>query len=638
MSNPIPAPAPRRSLPWLAIALAAVLAVAINVIAERALPSARIDLTERQLFTLAPGTREVLSGLNEPITLRFYYSRRLGKEVPQYGTYAERVQDMLREYVAAANGRLVLEVFEPEPFSEAEDRALAYGLQGVPVDQSGEQVYFGLAASNLTDEERTIGFFQPERERFLEYDLTRLVYELSGTPKPVVGVLTTLPLNGEMRGAMGGRPSPPWVAMTQLRQFFSVRDVAVDAKAIDPEIRTLWLVHPQGLSEATLFAIDQFVLRGGRLVVFVDPHSEAQAMRPGPRGQPVPDTSSSLEKLFAAWGVAFDKDQAVGDLRGAWRVRAGPQDRVQAVDYVAWFNAQADGLNRTDPTTGELNQVTVASAGFLAPREGATTRFEALISSSATEASAIDAAALREEPNPTRLLASFKPSGQRYTLAARISGTVATAFPGDLPEGVEAPAERLTAAREPVNIVVVADADVLEDRFWVRVQDFFGQQTATPFSDNGSFVVNVTDNLSGAAALIGLRSRGEAARPFTAVEAIRRGAERDFREKEQALTKKLEETEKLLRELRTGSAPGAARTAEAVITPAQRAAIDEARRTIVETRRELRQVQFDLKRDIERLKGSLQLWNVVAVPVGVMVLALVLGLVRRSRRNVRAPA
>jgi ABC-type uncharacterized transport system involved in gliding motility auxiliary subunit len=352
----------------------------------------------------------------------------------------------------------------------------------------------------------------------------------------------------------------------------------------------------------------------------------------------VPDTSSSLEKLFAAWGVAFDKDQAVGDLRGAWRVRAGPQDRVQAVDYVAWFNAQADGLNRTDPTTGELNQVTVASAGFLAPREGATTRFEALISSSATEASAIDAAALREEPNPTRLLASFKPSGQRYTLAARISGTVATAFPGDLPEGVDAPAERLTAAREPVNIVVVADADVLEDRFWVRVQDFFGQQTATPFSDNGSFVVNVTDNLSGAAALIGLRSRGEAARPFTAVEAIRRGAERDFREKEQALTKKLEETEKLLRELRTGSAPGAARTAEAVITPAQRAAIDEARRTIVETRRELRQVQFDLKRDIERLKGSLQLWNVVAVPVGVMVLALVLGLVRRSRRNVRAPA
>jgi ABC-type uncharacterized transport system involved in gliding motility auxiliary subunit len=635
---PAPAPAPKRVLPWLAILLAAVLAVAINIIAERAAPAARIDLTQRQLFTLAPGTREVLAGLREPITLRFYYSRRLGREVPQYGTYAERVRDMLNEYVAAANGRLVLEVFEPEPFSEAEDRALAYGLQGVPVDQSGEQVYFGLAASNLTDDERTIGFFQPERERFLEYDLTRLVYELSGTPKPVVGVLTALPLNGEMRNPMGGRPSPPWVSMTQLRQFFSVRDIEVDAKVIAPEIRTLWVVHPQALGEATLFAIDQFVLRGGRLLVFVDPHSEAQAARPGPRGQPVSDTSSSLDKLFAAWGVAFDKDRAVGDLRGAWRVRAGAQDRVQAVDYVAWFNIQGDGINRTDPTTGELNQVTVASAGFLAPREGATTRFEPLLSTSETEASEIAASALREEPNPSRLLANFRPSGQRYTIAARISGPVRSAFQGDLPAGVEAPAERLSEAREPVNIVVVADADVLEDRYWVRVQDFFGQQTATPFSDNGAFVVNVTDNLSGAAALIGLRSRGESARPFTAVDAIRRGAEREFREKEQALTKKLEDTEKILRELRTGTTPGGARTSEAVITPAQRAAIDDARRTIVETRRELRQVQFDLKRDIERLKARLQWWNVAAVPVGVMLFALALGFWRRSRRNVRAPA
>jgi ABC-type uncharacterized transport system involved in gliding motility auxiliary subunit len=626
---------PRRLLPWLAIALALVLAIAVNVIAELSPRDIRVDLTQRHLYTLSAGTQEVLGNLREPITLRLYYSRKLGTDVPQYGTFAERVRDLVREYVRAANGKLVLEEFDPIPFSDAEERALAYGLQGVPMDQSGEQVYFGLAAINLTDDERTIPFFQPDREKFLEYDLTRVVYELSGQPKPVVGVMTALPMNGDMRAMQfGGRPSPPWASMTQLRQFFTVRDVAVDAKAIDPEIRTLWVVHPQNLSEATQFAIDQFVLRGGRLVVFVDPHSEAQAMRPDPRTGQAGNTASRLDKLFAAWGVAYDPDKVVGDLRGAWRVRAGATDRMQAVDYVAWFNAQGDGLNQESPITGQLNQVTFASAGALSAVPGATTRFDPLITTS-QEAQESPAADVRTEPSPSRILAGFRPSGQRYTLAARVSGPVRSAFQGDLPEGVEAPAERLSEAREPVNIVVVADADVLEDRFWVRVQDFFGQQVATPFSDNGAFVANATEVLSGSSALIGLRSRGESTRPFALVEGIRRDAERAYREREQALQKTLEETERKLRELRSGPAGQGGRNVEAMITPEQRAAIDQARQTIVDTRRELRQVQFELRRDIDTLKTRLQFWNVAAVPIAVMVFALGLGLVRRSRRQQR---
>lgn len=632
--NP-PARRPRRLLPWLAIALALVLAIAVNVIAELSPRDIRVDLTQRHLYTLSAGTQEVLGNLREPITLRLYYSRKLGTDVPQYGTFAERVRDLVREYVRAANGKLVLEEFDPIPFSDAEERALAYGLQGVPMDQSGEQVYFGLAAINLTDDERTIPFFQPDREKFLEYDLTRVVYELSGQPKPVVGVMTALPMNGDMRAMQfGGRPSPPWASMTQLRQFFTVRDVAVDAKAIDPEIRTLWVVHPQNLSEATQFAIDQFVLRGGRLVVFVDPHSEAQAMRPDPRTGQAGNTASRLDKLFAAWGVAYDADKVVGDLRGAWRVRAGATDRMQAVDYVAWFNAQGDGLNQDSPITGQLNQVTFASAGALSAVPGATTRFDPLITTS-QEAQEIPAADVRTEPSPSRILAGFRPSGQRYTLAARVSGPVRSAFQGDLPEGVEAPAERLSEAKEPVNIVVVADADVLEDRFWVRVQDFFGQQVATPFSDNGAFVANATEVLSGSSALIGLRSRGESTRPFALVEGIRRDAERAYREREQALQKTLEETERKLRELRSGPAGQGGRNVEAMITPEQRAAIDQARQTIVDTRRELRQVQFELRRDIDTLKTRLQFWNVAAVPIAVMVFALGLGLVRRSRRQQR---
>jgi ABC-type uncharacterized transport system involved in gliding motility auxiliary subunit len=632
------APAPRhsRALPWIAIALAAILAIAVNVIADLAPRDVRLDLTQRQLYTLSDGTREVLGSLREPVTLRLYCSRRLGREVPAYGTFAERVRDLLAEYVRVANGRLVLEEFDPVPFSDAEDRAVAHGLTGVPLDQGGEQVYFGLAAINLTDDERTIAFFQPERERFLEYDLTRIIFELSGAPKPVVGVLSSLPMNGEMRAPqMGGRPTPPWASMTQLRQFFTVRDVAADAKVIEPDIRTLWVVHPQGLSDATLFAIDQFVLRGGRLVLFVDPHSEAQAMRPGPRGMPVPDTSSNAERLLAAWGVVFDPNEVAGDLRGAWRVRAAPTDRLQAVDYVAWFNAQGDSLNRDTPITGELNQVTFASTGFLRAADGAATRFEPLVTTSA-EAQAIAADGVRSEPSPSRILAAFRPSGERYTLAARVSGPARTAF-AEPPEGAETEG-RLTEAREPINIILVADADVLEDRFWVRVQDFFGQQVATPFSDNGAFVVNATEVLSGSSALIGLRSRGESARPFTLVDGIRREAERAFREREQALTQTLEATERTLRELRSGPTGGDRRSVEATVTPQQRAAIDEARATIRTTREELRRVQFELRRDIDALKLRLQLWNVLAVPLAVLVFALGLGWWRRAQRRAQVPA
>jgi ABC-type uncharacterized transport system involved in gliding motility auxiliary subunit len=633
MTTPAAPRRPRRLLPLAAIGLALVLAVAVNVIAELTPRDVRVDLTERQLYTLSPGTREVLGGLREPITLRLYYSRRLGRDVPQYGTFAERVRDLVREYVRLANGRLVLEEFDPIPFSDAEDRALAHGLQGVPVDQSGEQVYFGLVAVNLTDDERSIAFFQPERERFLEYDLTRIIFELSGATKPVVGVLTGLPMNGEMRAPMGGRPSPPWASMTQLRQFFTVRDVATDAKAVNPDIRTLWVAHPQNLSDATLFAVDQFVLRGGRLIVFVDPHSEAQAMRPGPRGMPPSDTSSRLDRLLASWGVAFDPDVAVGDLRGAWRVRAAPGERLQAVDYVAWFNAQGDSLRRDSPVTGELNQVTFASAGHLRPVEGATTRFEPLVTSS-TEAQAIGADALRSEPSPSRILAAFRPTGERYVLAAHVQGPARSAFDAP-PEGAEAGESVLTAAREPINVIVIADADILEDRFWVRVQDFFGQQVATPFSDNGAFVVNATEFLSGSTALIGLRSRADSARPFTLVEGIRRDAERAFREREQALTRTLDETERSLRELRSGApaAGGDRRAVDAMITPEQRAAIDQARTTIRTTREELRRVQFELRRDIDALKTRLQFWNVAAVPIAVLLFAVGLGVWRRAQRR-----
>ncbi|NOG70894.1 Gldg family protein [Roseicella sp. DB1501] len=644
--RPAPAPAPATSGArrlWssaLGLLAAAGLAVGINLLADRLLARARLDLTEQHLYTLSEGTRQVLAGLKDPVTLRLFYSRRLGAAIPLYGAYADRVREMLQEYVALSNGKVRLELYDPEPFSELEDRAMALGLQGVPVDQSGEQVYFGLAGSNLVDDERAIPFLQPDRERFLEYDLTRLVYDLSNPARPVVGVMTPLPLNGDPRAMMLRDPQlgRPQVVMTQLRQFFAVKDVPLDAQVIEPDIQVLLVAHPQHLPEATQYAIDQFVMRGGKLFLLVDPHSESQASRPGPNGQPPADTVSSLDRLLHAWGVEAPSDKVVLDLRGAWRVRAGPGDRVQAVDYLAWYNLQGDSLNRDDVALAQLDQVTVASAGELRKRLGATIEFTPLLTSS-PESEVVDAEKVRQQPNPVRLLADFHSGGERHVIAARLRGELASAFPDGPPappQGQERPKDLpafLPRSAGPANIVVVNDTDILEDRFWVRVQDFFGQPVATPFSGNGPLIGNLVDTLAGSDALISLRSRGESLRPFTLVEDIRRNADAEYRQTEQQLTKKLEATEQRLRELRQGTPSGTGgERGQSVITPEQRQEIDQAREEIIATRRQLRAVQLELRRDIEGLETWLRLVNIALVPALLTLFAIGLAVVRARRR------
>jgi ABC-type uncharacterized transport system involved in gliding motility auxiliary subunit len=625
------------------LAAAAVLAVSVNVLADRLLPNARLDLTEQRLYTLSDGTRQVLAGLKDPVTLRLFYTRSLGSQVPVYGAYADRVRELLEEYAALSNGKVTLEYLDPEPFSETEDRALAYGIQGVPLDQSGEQVYFGLAGTNLLDDERVLPFIQPDRERFLEYDLTRLVYDLSSPKRPVMGMLSALPLNGDPRAMMMRLPGggQPYAIANQLRQFFTVKDVPANAQVIDPDVQVLMVAQPQGLPDATLYAIDQFVMRGGKLFVLTDPHSEGQASRPGPTGQPPAETSSNLDRLLNAWGIETPGNKVVLDLRGAWRVRAAPTDRVQAVDYLAWFNATGDSLSHGDVATADLQQVTFASAGEVLKRQGAGIEMTPLVTSS-PDAMLVDTRSVKENPNPSQILAGFKADGQRHVLMARARGILSSAFPDgpppppeDAPRPADFPAHR-ARSDGPANLVVANDSDVLEDRFWVRTQGFFGQQVATPFSDNGTLVSNLADTLAGGDALIGLRSRGESLRPFGVVEEIRRNAEARYRQTEQALTQRLEATERRLRELRQGTAGGGERNQaqNAVITPEQRAEIDRARAEIVSTRSQLRSVQLELRRDIERLENTLRLLNIALVPALLTLFALGLALVRLRRRSV----
>ncbi len=625
----------------IAILAVGAIVIGVNMFAGQRLADRRIDLTEQHLYTLSPGTREILAGLKEPVTLRLFYSRKLGGAVPAYGTLSDHVREMLAEYAAAAGGKLKLEFYDPEPFSEVEDRALAYGLQGVPLDQGGEQVYFGLVGTNLLDDERTIGFFQPDRERFLEYDLTRLIYELSNPKRPVVGVISALPLDGDPRAMMMHDPAAgrPFASMLTLRQTNQVREIGPDVQVIPADVDVLLVAAGKKLPDTALYAIDQFVMRGGRLMVMIDPRTDSLPPEPG---MPPADSEETIARLLDRWGIGYDPHFVVGDPTGAWRVRSGSGERMQTTDYLPWFNIR-DGIQRDDPATADLTQVTVASAGALTKKPGAAIEFIPLLKSSPR--SGLIAVDKLAEPKPAEILADFKPQGGERVIAARVRGQLHSAFdnPPKLAKGQTRPADfpaYVGETAKPANLVVIADADLLADRFWVQQQDFFGQTQATPFSDNGAFVANLVDTLAGGDALIGLRSRGDSIRPFDVVQKMQSEAEAKFRQSEKDLQKHLDATEKKLRDLRTGMpAAGPAGDSltgdtqvQATITAEQRAAIDAARGEIADTRQKLRLVHLELNRGISALKTRLKLADIVLVPALLTLVAIVMGVARRRRR------
>src|ERR1700720_2461219 len=507
--------AARRAVPAVALVCIALMLVSINIIAAH-LFAWRLDLTGEHLYTLSRGTERTLARIDEPITLRFYYSPRLAGEVPSYGVYAQRVRELLDQYVAASHGKIRLEVYNPLPFSDAEDRAVAFGLQGVPLDVAGEQVYFGLAATNSTDDQQVIAFFQPERERFLEYDLTKLVHSLAFPKKTVVGLITTLPLEGDMMAMMRGRPAEPMAIMEQLQQLDTVKPLAANIDAIPPDVDVLMLVHPQSLSDKTLFAIDQFVLKGGKALLFVDPLSEWQASNPSQLNPPGSPTASNLERLFKSWGFEVPANTVAGDRRDAQRVGVpGSRSGTRPLDYVAWLNLKADNLNRNDMITADLSHVMMASSGIIEPIEGAKTTIEPLITTS---------------PDSMKIKAETKK--------------------GETPaEPAASAAEWLKQSAKPINIVVVADTDMLDDRFWLQKQEFFGQRLLVPTANNGDFVANAIEVLAGGDDLVGLRSRGTSVRPFEVVERIQQEAQARYSAEEHALQARLKDTQAKLASL-----------------------------------------------------------------------------------------
>jgi ABC-type uncharacterized transport system involved in gliding motility auxiliary subunit len=618
----------KKLLTTTGLIVAVIAFLALNIVANGLFKSSRLDLTDGELYTLSQGTKNILQNLQEPVTLRFYLSQKLLTQLPTVNTYANRVKELLQEYERLAGGKLNLHIIEPEPFSEAEDQAVGLGLQGVPLDTSNTTFYFGLAGSNSTDDEEVISFFQPNREEFLEYDVTKLVYQLSNPKQNVVGILSTLPIQGSGGMAfMQKNAQQAWMAIEQLRQNFEVRSIETDATNIDADIDVLMIVHPKGFSDSLLYAIDQYVLNGGRAIVFADPYSEAYEPPTDPKN-PLSAMNaprdSELKKLFDAWGVELVKGKVVGDLTKAKKVQARSGQKMVVVNYPVWMDLSTDNLSQEDIITGKLDDITVATAGILKPKEGAATTFTPLIQSG-EQAMQIDTSKLGMFSNPEELIRDFKPGGEKLTIAARVSGTLQTAFPDGKPESEDAdqeaedtaeaeepPAAHLAESKEAANIIIVADTDLLEDQFWVQVQNFFGQRIAIPNAANGTLLSNALENLSGSNDLISVRNRGSFSRPFNKVEELQQAAEQRFREKEQALTAKLKETEQKIRDLQNQKPQGGG---ELILSAEQQQALAGFRDEQVKVRKELRAVQHELRKDIERLESRMKFINIGLMPL-----------------------
>lgn len=627
------------------LVLLALLFLAVNMFSNVMFRTARIDLTENGLYTVSEGTKEVAASIDEPITLRFFYSEKLANDFSRIRIYAGHVRDMLEEMRARSGGKIRLEVIDPEPFSEEEDLAMSLGLKGAPT-QSGDIIYFGLVGTNSVDGLESIPFFTDEREQYLEYDIARMVQNLSRPERPVLGIVTNLPLDtgtGGLMSAMRG-DSQPFMIYEELRDRFELEFLEQQFEAVPSRVDVLLIAHPKPLDPRTLYAIDQFVMRGGHVLAFVDPHSEV-SLTAGPNGEPVRGYTemSDLGPLLESWGVHYDPTKIVGYRAIAQRVRTGMDARRQESDYVIWLAVPRANVAADDIVTSDVVRLNLGTVGHLTPAEGATTKFSPIVFSS-EDAKLYDVDYVKTGPRPDDLLRDFKPSGERYTIAARISGPVKSAFDAQ-PEATafdedgrpmqrksgEKAGPHIAATQGDANIIVFADSDIFDDRFWVRTDSYLGERIAQPIADNAVFIMSAIDNLMGSNELISLRARDKIDRPFTVVEELRRSAERRFLAEQEALEKRVAEAERKLTELQIGGAQGQ----EAGPSEAEAAAIDRFRAELLESRKKLREVQRDLRRDVETLGANLRFVNIALVPLLLAVLAAGAGVLRYRRRKAR---
>lgn len=600
----------RKMLSSGALSLLAVLFVALVLFTNTLFRGARLDLTENSLFTLSDGTRNILGKLDEPIHLSLYFSDKATAEsnlaeVRGLRVYFNRVREMLEEMSSRAGSKLILDVIDPLPYSEAEDRAAAAGIQGIPVGPGGEKIFLGLVGTNSTNGQAAISFFDPTKESFLEYDVAKLIHDLSIIKKPAVGVLSGLPMTGGFDPMMRNMQES-WAVYQQLTQLFDVKTVDGNAlKNIDPAIQVLVVVHPRQLNDDALYAIDQFVLRGGHLLAFVDPNAELDesgADPNNPMAGMMANKASDLPALFKAWGVEYSPNEVVLDRVHALAVSTQPGAAPARHPGILRF-AQND-LKHADVITSNIDTLHFATAGHFKLAKDSPSKLTALVETG-DQAMTVGVERVKFVTDPGVLFTGFAPTGERYILAGRLQAKFKTAFPQRNEAG------HLAEAKEPGEIILVADTDILSNRLWVQIQNFFGQKLLNTFAGNGDFFINAVDNLAGSSDLISIRGRGQSNRPFTRVEELKLIADDRFQVKEQELQQELLETERKLSELQSGKS----KDQKLVMSPEQQKELENFLKRKLDIRKELRDVRRQLDADIETLGAWLKFINIALVPI-----------------------
>ncbi len=634
----------KRKLYVTGFGIALVLFFAVNILSSAALRSARLDLTENGLYSLTDGTRNIVSSLTEPVRLKLFFSEKLSQdmgELQSMRTYGTRVRELLDEYTLMSKGKIELTVVDPEPYSEAEDEAVQSGIAGLAVGASQEKFYFGLLGTSSTDDEATLPFFDPSNEPLLEYDITKLVYGLANPARAVVGIVSSLDMEGGPGNPMMGQQgTPPWAILTQLEESFEVLELGQHVRNVPEEVDVLLVVHPKEIPETTKYAIDQFALRGGRVMLFVDPQAEAD-QPPDPTDRMARFSykrASTFDPILEAWGLRLLPGKIAADRSRATQVRSGGAP----TDFVAWLTLRGGDFDPDDATVSLLDRIVMPAPGILQEVEDTELTVVPLVHTS-RDAMQVDASQLLY-PDPHELLRNFVPEDTEFTLAARVTGRSRTAFPGGrpIPSSEEQPPEEevegsdgedpahLKESESDLNVIVVADVDLLEETYWLQRQQlgpiFLGfRKTA----DNGDFVINCLDNLAGSDDLISVRGRMKFARPFARVEEIQKAAEQNYLREVQDLQDSIASTEQRIVELQ-GSRQDASGL---ILSSEQQAEIEKLRDQQIATRRKLRSLQHEMRSDIESLGMRLKLVHIAIVPAVFSLGALAFGVWRSKRRT-----
>ncbi len=612
-----------------------VIVVAVNLIASAL--KTRVDLTEGKIYTLSPGTKAILKKIDAPVEVRFYYSQGQSRIPSQYKAYAKQVEDLLNEFRQYAGGNLEVKKLDPEPDSEAEDLANLDGVEGQMVE-TGDKFYLGIAIS-LDPQKVALPFLPPNRERLLEYDLARAISQVLSTNKPVIGVMTPLPVFGmqmppQMRMQMGGQNQEPWAFISELKRDFEVKQVAMEADKIDDDIKVLMVVHPKDIKDAALFAIDQFVMRGGKLIACLDPMCLADVQKQNPM-MPMPGAPSNLEKLLKTWGITFDTTKVAADMNFAKQLMVRQGAKPETIPTLLFLSAA--GINKEDAVAAQVDEILLPFAGVFTGSPAAGLKQSILLKTS-KKSQLVEP--FMSQMTPSKIVDDFKESDTVYALAVRLEGKFKTSFPDGKPKADDKDAEKkdekkpddkpgdsLKETKADNAVLLIGDTDFLSDQFSVQVQNFFGQKMVTPRNGNLALTQNIVEQLAGDQNLIGVRSRGTLNRPFTVVQEMQAKANARFQAEIAKVQKEVDETNQKLNEMQ-GKKQGNQRF---VLSPEQQAEMDKFKKNRAEANKKLKKVRRELAQDIESLELRTKVINIAGMPILVTLLGIGLAVVRKQK-------